>query len=101
MSRRLDSRSLQLFRAVAEALSFRQAAEVLHMSQPPLSRAIRALEDRLGVRLFERSTQAVSLTEAGRRLLPYARRVDRLLQAAQEAVARPAQFATIPIGHDS
>lgn len=90
MSRRLDSRSLQLFRAVAEALSFRQAAEVLHMSQPPLSRAIRALEDRLGVRLFERSTQAVSLTEAGRRLLPYARRVDRLLQAAQEAVARPA-----------
>ena len=82
MRPRLDSRALELFVAVAEALSFRQAAQVLHLSQPPLSRAIRALEERLGTRLFERDTRAVALTEAGQRLLPRARRILRLLKEA-------------------
>ena len=68
MSSRLDSRSLALFLAVADTSSFRQAAETLHVSQPPLSRAIRELEERLGARLFDRGTQGVSLTEAGRKL---------------------------------
>jgi DNA-binding transcriptional LysR family regulator len=87
MTDRLDSRSLRQFVAVAETLSFRQAAETLHMSQPPLSRAIRQLEGRLGTPLFERDTQSVKLTAAGQRLLPLARRILRLLAEAQEAVS--------------
>ncbi len=87
MSGRLDSRSLALFLAVADALSFRQAAETLHLSQPPLSRAIRELEDRLGTSLFERNTRGVGLTEAGHRLVPYARSVASLLREAEVAVA--------------
>jgi DNA-binding transcriptional LysR family regulator len=78
----LDSRSLVQFIAVAETQSFRQAAERLHLSQPPLSRAIRALEERLGVALFERSATGVTMTPAGRHLLPRARRILRLLDEA-------------------
>ncbi|MEC4720816.1 LysR family transcriptional regulator [Noviherbaspirillum sp. CPCC 100848] len=89
MSNRLDSRSLALFLAVADTLSFRQAAETLHMSQPPLSRAIRELEERLGMPLFVRNTRGVVLTEDGRRLLPYARRVARLLRDAEAELTAP------------
>lgn len=97
MTNRLDSRALALFLAVAETLSFRQAAERVHLSQPPLSRAIRALEQRLGVRLFDRDTQRVSLTAAGQRLLPQARRIIRLLRDAEAditSMAREAANAT-------
>jgi DNA-binding transcriptional LysR family regulator len=87
MTDRLDSRSLRQFVAVADTLSFRQAAETLHMSQPPLSRAVRQLETRLGTSLFERNTQRVSLTPAGHRLLPLARRILRLMAEAQETVS--------------
>ena len=87
MNGKLDSRGLALFAAVAESLCFRRAAEALHMSQPPLSRAIRDLEARLGTRLFERSTQSVELTAAGTRLLPLAKRIQRLLMEAELAVA--------------
>lgn len=89
MSNRLDSRSLALFLAVADTLSFRQAAETLHMSQPPLSRAIRELEERVGTSLFARNTRGVALTDAGRRLLPYARRIARLLRDAEAEMAVP------------
>ena len=87
MSNRLDSHSLRLFAAVAASLSFRQAAEALHMSQPPLSRAIRELEERLGLRLFERDTRGVALSAAGRELLPRARRILRLLDEAEAVLA--------------
>lgn len=87
MAYRLDSRSLRQFVAVAETLSFRQAAETLHISQPPLSRAIRQLEARLGAPLFERDTQSVNLTPAGQRLLPLARRILRLMAEAEMAVS--------------
>ena len=93
MRSRLDSHALTLFAAVADALSFRQAAETLHMSQPPLSRAIRELEERLGVRLFERDTRGVTLTAAGRGLLPRARRILRALHEAEESLLMAARLA--------
>lgn len=98
MSSRLDSRSLALFLAVADALSFRQAAQTLHLSQPPLSRAVRELEERLGTRLFDRNTQGVNLTDAGRRLLPYARSIARLLVEAEAELAVSGLPPTLRLG---
>lgn len=65
----LEIRELRYFRAVAEELNFSRAAERLGIAQPPLSRAIGALERKLAVRLFERDTRRVALTEAGATLL--------------------------------
>lgn len=83
----LDTRALRLFTAVALCLNFRQAAQQLHMTQPPLSRAIRALEERLGVRLFDRDTHGVALTAAGAQLLPKARQILALLHEAEQSLA--------------
>ena len=59
---------LQYFLAVGEALSFRKAAQTLHIAQPALSRSIRQLEQQLGFALFERSTRHVAFTPAGEAL---------------------------------
>lgn len=81
---RIDLRLLRQFVAVAEELHFRRAAERLAMSQPPLTGAIRRLEEEVGATLIERGQKTVRLTPAGAVLLAEAR---RLLLAADAALA--------------
>jgi DNA-binding transcriptional LysR family regulator len=83
-----DGRELTYFVAVAEELSFSRAAERLGIAQPPLSRAIRQLERRLGVTLFERTSRKVSLTAAGEVLLVDGRRALEALEAAGRRAQR-------------
>lgn len=78
---RMDINSLQAFIAVAEHQSFSLAAESLHLTQPAVSKRILLLEKNLGNRLFDRIARRIQLTEAGRALLPGARRI--LLEFAE------------------
>ncbi len=87
-----------MFLAVAECLNFRLAAERLHLSQPPLSRSIRALEARLGTPLFERNTHQVALTAAGAKLLPQAQKIMALLVKAEQSLHRFAAPKTLRLG---
>jgi DNA-binding transcriptional LysR family regulator len=79
-----ELRHLRYFVVVAEELNFSRAATRLHMAQPPLSVAIRQLEEELGTELFVRTSREVRLTDAGRALLDGARRT---LSEADRAVA--------------
>lgn len=88
MSRLFKPRQLQCFVAVAELLNFRQAAERLCMTQPPLSRQIQQLEAVLGRQLFERDTRGVRMTEAGVHFLADAR---ALLQQAESVLQHARQ----------
>ncbi|GAB3826049.1 LysR family transcriptional regulator [Kribbella italica] len=87
----MESRALRYFVAVGEELNFARAAERLGISPPPLSRAIRKLEDELAVTLFERTTRAVVLTDAGVVLLDEARGALSALDAAGRRAQRAAE----------
>lgn len=84
---RLDNFRLVVFRAVAEQSSFRKAAEELYLTQPAVSLQIKALEEDLGVQLFDRSGAQVALTAAGKILLDHARHASEMLVKAEEEIA--------------
>lgn len=90
---RLETRELAYFIAVAEDLHFGRAAQRLGIAQPPLSRAIKQLEHRLGVELLERNTRRVALTQAGEVFLHEGRKA----MDAVTASARRAQRAGQPL----
>ena len=91
----MELRHLRYFVAVAEELNFTRAAERLHMAQPPLSTQIRALEEELGARLFDRDKRRVDLTQAGRQMLVRARAI---LAAADDAAKEIRRTASGEIG---
>ncbi|HCW0315802.1 TPA: LysR family transcriptional regulator [Pseudomonas aeruginosa] len=82
----MELRHLRCFLAVAEELHFARAAERLHIEQSPLSRAIKELEDELGVTLFSRTTRSTRLTRAGAMFLEHVPRVFAALQQARDSV---------------
>ena len=98
----LELRQLRYFVAVAEELHFGRAADRLHMSQSPLSRAIRDLERELGLVLFVRTTRRVELTPAGAVLLERGRRALAEVEAAVADARRtvePADQDVLGVGY--
>jgi DNA-binding transcriptional LysR family regulator len=94
----MELRTLRYFVAVAEELHFGRAATRLHLSQPPLSRAIKQLEADLGAPLLHRSAAGVSLTPAGAVLLAEARELLDRAERARTRVAAVAGPAVLTIG---
>jgi|SRR5579871_2176807 DNA-binding transcriptional LysR family regulator len=92
---RIQLAELTAFVAVAEHLSFTKAAHQLDIALPTMSQTIRSLEDRLGVRLFNRTTRSVAITEAGERLLAEIQPIIAGLDHALESVNL---FRDTPIG---
>lgn len=82
----MELRHLRCFTALAEELHFTRAAERLHIEQPPLSRAIKELEDELGAVLFDRDRRGTRLTPAGVAFLQDVRRLFTVLDQARENV---------------
>jgi DNA-binding transcriptional LysR family regulator len=99
----LDLNQLNCFVAVAEELHFGRAAARLFMTQPPLSRQIRLLEQTLGVKLFDRTSRTVHLTPAGKVFLGDATRLLHLAAQAATSAQRASKGATgrITIGFTS
>ncbi|MGV7213156.1 LysR family transcriptional regulator [Bradyrhizobium sp. UFLA05-112] len=93
--KRADLPDLAAFAAIARLKSFRRAASELNVSPSALSHGMRALEERMGVRLLNRTTRALALTEAGQKLLA---KLDPALAAIETAVNEAASFAHGPSG---
>ena len=94
----MDAADLKTFEAVARLGSMNRAAAELNTVQSNVTARIRSLEEELGTPLFQRHSRGVALTDAGRRLVPYAERIGRLLADARRAVAddgRPSGALTV------
>ncbi|MGX4586647.1 selenium metabolism-associated LysR family transcriptional regulator [Paenibacillus chitinolyticus] len=82
----LNFHQLHIFYTVAEKGSFSHAAQALHMTQPAVTMQVQSLEDHFGIKLFHRSTKKIELTEAGRTLIPYARKCVELIRETENAM---------------
>ncbi|MBB3112228.1 DNA-binding transcriptional LysR family regulator [Paenibacillus phyllosphaerae] len=82
----MDIKQLRYFIAIAEEGQITAAAKRLHMAQPPLSQQLRAMEEELGARLFERDGRGMQLTEEGRALYKHAVRIVSSVQEAADEV---------------
>jgi DNA-binding transcriptional LysR family regulator len=91
----MELRQLQYLRIIARVSGFRRAADELDMSQATLSEQIKLLEQELGVRLFERGSRNLTLTEAGKTLLT---RADRILEEVKAAHEEMQEFANLDRG---
>jgi len=80
----LENFRLKVFRTVAEHLNFRKAAEQLFLTQPAVTLQVKALEEDLGIRLFNRAANRVSLTPQGSLLLDYAKKIAALVSQAEQ-----------------
>ncbi|GAB6929730.1 selenium metabolism-associated LysR family transcriptional regulator [Paenibacillus sp. JCM 10914] len=91
----MNFHQLHIFYTVAERGSFSSAAQSLHMSQPAVTMQVQALEEYFGTKLLIRSTKRMELSEAGRTLLPFAR---RSLELSRETDAAMAAFSNMLLG---
>lgn len=82
----MADRRLQVFHTVARLLSFTKAAETLHMTQPAVTFQVRQLEEHFNTRLFDRTHNRISLTEAGKRVYEYSDRIFELYTEMENAV---------------
>jgi len=82
----MADRRLQVFHTVAQLLSFTKAAETLHMTQPAVTFQVRQLEEYFNTRLFDRTHNRISLTEAGKRVYEYADQIFTLYAEMDNAV---------------
>ncbi|ACT02403.1 selenium metabolism-associated LysR family transcriptional regulator [Paenibacillus sp. JDR-2] len=83
----LNFHQLHIFYTVAERGSFSAAAQSLHMTQPAVTMQVQSLEDYFGTKLLQRSTKRIDLTEAGKALMPYARRSIELIRDTDQAMS--------------
>jgi|SRR5579859_2940261 len=82
----MEVRQLQIFRSLAEELNFTRTAEKVHTVQSNVTAQVKALEDELGVPLFDRLGRRVTLTDAGRRFLPFAEQALQAMEQGQRAI---------------
>ena len=86
MSLPFTLQQLRILKAVASEKSFTRAAEILFVSQPSLSKQIKTLENRLGILLFNRENNTITLTEAGKVFLQYSERILALCEESCRAL---------------